>query len=137
MYRTYYNCKNIAVAEIGQNVTDIKYTYEGCGNVRSLYVYSNVLINAYNIFNNTGMGSDGIYNAYLDQSITNVYVHKDTYSFNTLLNTNFYSMSHPNWSWNDTESYYFYNYFNHANGRYQLRLYPVDNVAAAREANGD
>lgn len=97
------------------------YAYSGCTNLTSAYFYSNNVDNARGCFANRSRG------------LLNIYVHSNTNTLNTIRFSANNTIVNKVISWtNDmTNNSCYYNTY------YNIYIYPVANVAAAREANGD
>ena len=147
MYDAYTYCYNLTGQPVcGNNVTNMAFAYQSCynltgspacgSNVKDIsYAYSyceRLSGNSYFYSPNVGKAS-GCFEGCASNNAINIYVKKDSQTFNTLMLTDYYSIcgSPIEWS-NEIET----------NGRYccnkgQIYVYPVDDVEAARIANGD
>ena len=124
MYDTYGNCFNLTGSPIcGINVTNMYYTYFDCSNLASNgYFYSNNISNMHNCFWN-----------WPNTRYLNLYLPANSTSLTTALTNNTSSLVGANITWTDdlaTNNCYY-------NTQYNIYIYPVENVAAARTANGD
>ena len=126
MAYTYYNCTNLTGSPVcGPRVIYMNNTYRNCYNIYgNMYVYSLNIINVSNCFNGRNTSNR-----------LNIYVHNKSKSYNTLMNTHrYYSIVGANISWTSDytpgkECKY--------NTQYNIYIYPVSNMAAARVANGE
>lgn len=125
MYQTYYGCRNLTgTAVCGSNCTTMDRAYSGCCNIYGNgYFYSNKINSVANIFYNRNT-----------LNRFNLYLPSTGISLNTFITkTGKNSPVGSTLTWtNDMENsgcYY--------NTQYNFYIYPVDNVAAAREQNGD
>ena len=124
MNDTYYNCRNLTGSPVcGSKVTAMYNTYANCSGLKgNSYFYSLGVVNVKNCF--YGCAS---------KNAINIYVKKNTQTFNTLMRTGSDSIYGTTITWTDELE---------TNGRYccnkgQIYVYPVDDVEAARIANGD
>ena len=124
MSRAYQSCDNLTGSPVcGENVVDMWSTYEGCKNLSSNgYFYSNKITNIELCFGNRNIAKP-----------LNLYLPANSTSLTTALsNTAATSMVGADITWtNDTANNRYYN------TQYNIYIYPVANVAAARAANGD
>ena len=123
-YGAYYHCYNLTGSPVcGEKVEKMPYTYYECPNLYgNMYMYSPNVSNVQSCFYGRNTSN-----------MLNIYVTANSTSQTTLMNyTNTYSIIGKNCTWtNDTTNNRYYN--TAAN----IYIYPVENVAAAREANGD
>lgn len=124
MTYTYYECRNLTGSPVcGNNVTDMSWAYKGCSNLASNgYFYSNNISNMHNCFWN-----------WPNTRYLNLYLPANSTSLTTALTNNTSSLIGANITWTDdlaTNNCYY-------NTQYNIYIYPVENVAAARTANGD
>ena len=124
MHFTYANCYNLTGSPVcGESVTTMSGTYINCYNLSSNgYLYSNKVTNMRGCFNGRNTSK------YL-----NLYVPANSTTLNTALTTSSTSMVWQTITWtNDmpTNGCYY-------NTAHNIYIYPVDDVAAARAANGD
>jgi hypothetical protein len=123
MGTAYELCKNLVGPAIcGSNVQSVYATYYGCSNLTgNAYFYSNQISNADSCFQNINTSK-----------MLNIYVPSNSISLNTLLYNNTTSLVGANITYtNDTVNNCYYN------TQYNIYIHPVENVAAARAANGD
>ena len=122
MVSTYNNCQNLTTAVCGDNVTNMAYAYKNCRNIQgNTYFYSNNISNVKSCFYNRNTSN-----------MLNIYVPSGSTTLTRCLYTNTYSLVGAAITWtNDTANNRYYN------ATRNIYIYPVDNVAAAREANGD
>ena len=118
MTNAYRNCRSLKVAIVGPNVNRMWYTFNGCTDLRNVYFYSNNVEYVNNCFTN---------NASTRQ--TNIYVHNGSNTFNKLLSGGI--INGIRWENSMNSGGYYRNY------THNIYIYPVDNVAAKRSANGD
>lgn len=138
-------CTNLTTAVCGDKVTDMTYTYLNCYNLTTA-VFGQKVINIYgtyenavNIQGNTYLYSPNInaishcFNGRYTNNMLNIYVPTNSTTLTTIHQyTNEVSIVGANITWtNNISNDYFYN------TQYNIYIYPVENVAAAREANGD
>ena len=124
MCDTYYDCHNLAGSPIcGKNVTSMTGTYYNCYNLSGNgYFYSNKITNAQNCFYGRNTSNR-----------LSLYVPANSTTLNTCLYNSTSSMVGTNITWTDdtaTNNCYY-------NTQYNIYIYPVENVAAARAANGE
>lgn len=124
MFYTYYNCFNLTGAPAcGNSVTHMNYAYANCKNLSgNAYFYSESVWYATGCFFNRS-----------NNYALNLYVKSNSRTFNTCTITTTSSIVKSTITWtNDmaTNGCYY-------NTAYNIYIYPVANVAAAREANGD
>ena len=123
MTNTYGNCFNLTGAPVcGGNVTNMSNAYINCVNIgANAYFYSSKIQNVRNCF-----GGKNISN------MLNIYLPSNSTSLSTCLQVTSYSIVGQTITWtNDTANDCYYN------TEYNIYMYPVDDVAAARTANGD
>ena len=167
MQYAYYNCRRITQAACGDNVVNMAYSYWGCTNLKNSFVCGNKVTdmsfayyncnnriksppvcgasvkNMYYAYGETAANMSG--NAYFYSSQVNnatlclrnksnsyrlnIYVPANSTTLSTIIRntTNFCG---PSTNFTKTNSYY-------RSSRYNVYLYPVDDVAAIRAANGD
>ena len=118
----YSNCTKLTTAVFGNNVTTINSAYRNCTNIqKNCYIYSQQVSGAGYCFANKS-------NSYM----LNIYVPSGSTTQSVMLYKNTLSLAGANITWtNDTANN------RHYNTTYNIYIYPVANVAAAREANGD
>ena len=121
MASTYRNCYNLTGSPIcGNNVTNMAYTYQNCSNLSgNAYFYSSTIGNASNCF--------GLKN---NSKQLNIYVPNGSKTQTTVLYSNTRSLVGTTITWTNAGTY-------HYNTTYNIYIYPVENVAAARAANSD
>ena len=121
MGSTYQNCRNLTGFPVcGNNVTNMGSTYKNCTNLAgNAYFYSSTVSNTHNCF----YGKNN--SRYL-----NIYIPSGSTTETTVLYNNTYSLVGANITWTNAGTY-------HYNTVYNIYIYPVANVAAARAANGD
>ena len=124
MSSTYAKCSNLTGSPIcGDNVTNMLSAYKNCYNLASnAYFYSNQITNVMNCFY-----------GWPNTKYLNLYIPVNSTSLTTALISNTYSMVGAEITWTDdvaTNGCYY-------NIQYNIYIYPVENVAAARTANGD
>ena len=117
----YYNCYNLTGSPVcGNNVTNMYGTYKNCKNIgANAYFYSTKVSNAVNCFygkNNTKQ--------------LNIYVPTNSITNTTVHHSNYISLVGEYITYTDAGTYQY-------NTAYNIYIYPVENVAAAREQNGD
>ena len=124
MFIAYRNCSNLTGSPVcGENVTNMYYAYSDCPNLfGNGYFYSNKV--------------DSIQNCFYGRNTSNhlnLYVPANSTTLNTCLYNNTSSMVGASIDWTDdiTTNRRYYN------TKYNIYIYPVENVAAARAANGD
>ena len=122
MAYAYNGCQNLTTAVCGDNVTNMAYAYKNCRNIQgNTYFYSNNISNVKSCFYNRNTSN-----------MLNIYVPSGSTTLTRCLYTNTYSLVGAAITWtNDTANNRYYN------ATRNIYIYPVDNVAAAREANGD
>ena len=123
MFHVYSGCSNLTGSPVcGNNVTDMDDTYYNCPNLfGNGYFYSNKVAKIKNCFYGRNTSNR-----------LNLYVPANSTTLNTCLYNNTYSMVGTNITWTDdtaTNGRYY-------NTQYNIYIYPVENVAAARAANG-
>ena len=146
MDNTYCGCSNLTGSPVcGPNVTNMSNTYCGCLNLTGSPVCGSKVTAMYNTYANCyGLkGNSYFYSASVinvkncfygcTSKAINIYVKKNTETFNTLMRTGSDSIYGTTITWTDELE---------TNGRYrcnkgQICVYPVDDVEAARIANGD
>lgn len=117
----YSHCYNLTGPAIcGISVQNASYAYQNCSNLQgNVYFYSSVISDASYCFANK------------NNSIRlNIYVPANSVTNTTVHYTNYASLIGKKITWTDAGTYQY-------NTTYNLYLYPVSNVAAARAANGD
>ena len=117
----YYNCTNLTgTPACGNNVEDMTYTYYGCYNLKgNAYFYSPSVSSMHSCF--YGRNTSNKLNIYVKSgSVTNTTIHY----------TNTSSLVGANITWTNSGSYQYNSYYN-------IYIYPVTNVAAARANNRD
>lgn len=144
MYGTYKNCVNLTGHPVcGNNVTNMYEAYRGCSNLtgspvcgnkvnnmcRTYYDCKNLSGNAYFYSNNVSDVWNCFYNRYASNRL-NIYVVSGSKTNKTVHYTNAHSLVGAAITWTDAGTYQY-------NTTYNIYIYPVENVAAAREANGD
>jgi hypothetical protein len=123
MEYAYSDCTNLTTAVCGPNVTDMAYAYEGATNIQgNAYVYSPNIHAAVKVFGNRNISN--MLNIYIPSNSTTLTHFQSTNSQTSIV------ASSITWT-NSISNDYFYNTY------YNIYIYPVENVAAAREANGD
>ena len=144
MTNTYYNCCNLTGSPVcGDNVTNMGSTYENCSNLTGSPVCGNNVTNMSNTYSNC---SNLTGNAYFYSSVVNhsrncfcnknnskqlnIYVPSGSTTQTTVLISNAYSLIGKSITYTNAGTY-------HYNTKYNIYIYPVENVAAARAANGD
>jgi hypothetical protein len=123
MEGAYRNCHNLTGHPIcGQNVIEMRNAYTDCPNLASnAYFYSPSVSMMYNCFVN-----------WPNTKYLNIYVPTNSITLNNVLLASDSSIVGANITWtNDTINNRYYN------TQYNVYVYPVENVAAARTANGD
>ena len=121
MYYTYGFCSNLTGSPVcGSNVIDMAYAYYYCCNLRSnAYFYSPKVSYIQSCFG--GRNTSERLNIYVvANSTTNTTIHYNNTS----------SLVGANIIWTNAGTYQY-------NASYNIYIYPVENVAAARAANGD
>jgi len=121
MVRTYYNCFNLTGSPVcGNKVTNMSYAYYMCKNLYgNAYFYSSSVGNIQGCF--AGRNNSKRLNIYVTSgSTTNTTIHCN----------NSYSLVGASITWSNSSTYQY-------NTTYNIYIYPVANVAAARAANGD
>ena len=124
MSHAYMNCYKLNGSPVcGLNVTDMGDTYLNCPNLYgNMYMYSPSVSNVQRCFYGRNTSN-----------MLNIYVTVNSTSQTTLMNyTNTYSLVGADCTWTDDTADN--RYYNTASNIY---IYPVENVAAARAANGD
>lgn len=120
----YMNCHNLTGHPIcGKNVTNMMYAYQNCQNLNSnAYFYSSSINNAY-----------GCFQGWQNTKYLNIYLPANSISLNTIIATNGYShiIGDAIYLNEDIANNRYYN------TQHNIYIYPVENVAAARTANGD
>ena len=124
MRYVYSSCSNLTGNPVcGENVTNMSYAYFGCSNLASNgYFYSNNISNMHKCFGN-----------WPNTKYLNLYLPANSTSLTTALTNNTSSFVGADITWTDdlaTNNCYY-------NTQYNIYIYPVENVAAARTANGD
>lgn len=112
------------MAIIGPNVYGVDNCYANCTNLRNAYVYSNYIGYASGCFKRPNNSNTRL-NIYAHDGSTTIRQLIQTYSFATVTGS---SMSWVN-DYATNGCYY--------NTSYNIYIYPVANVAAIQEANGD
>jgi hypothetical protein len=147
MYHTYYNCSNLTGSPVcGNSVYSLGEAYFNCTNLTGSPVcglgvdtMDHAYWNCYNLFGNSYLYSLHVSNmraCFYGRNISNrlnLYVPANSTTLNTCLYNDYHSMIGTSITWTDdiiTNSYYY-------NTQYNIYIYPVENVAAARAANGD
>lgn len=122
MYSTYQNCTKLTKVVCGEKVNSMAFTYNNCKNIRgNTYFYPNNITSVRNCF--------GLRNTL---NRLNIYVHNNSNTLIRLKYTNTDSLVGKSITWtNDTANNRLYN------ATQNIYIYPVDNVQAARIANGD
>lgn len=124
MSSIFYGCTNISTpvtAIIGENIRYISEAYYGCSNMTgNFYIYSNNI--------------SSISNCFFGRSVNtrlNIFIPKNTVTYDTFSSSKSYLFN--SWSsWNNsTDNTYWYN------NDFNAYIYPVDDIAATREENGD
>ena len=116
MYGTYQYCNNITTAVCGPNVTNMYRTYYKCPNL-----YGDFYVSSNNVSNATGCFSGRNNSRRL-----NIFVNKNTTSYNTLVRTGSTSIVDSSITWTSNASWScMYNTY------YNIYIYPVDDVAQA------
>jgi hypothetical protein len=123
MAYAYYNCSNLTNAICGASVQNMAYAYYYCTNIQgNFYIYSNVVHNVYRCLRYRSTSNR-----------LNVYVHANTTSNTTVMQTSSSSIAGYSVTWtNDyvTNGCYY-------NTTRNIYIYPVANVEEARKLNGD
>ena len=121
MRGTYSNCTNLTGTPIcGNNVKNMSSTYYGCTNLTSnAYFYSLDVNMVCNCFGHKDISKR-----------LNIYVPSDSTTNTTMHCTNMYSLVGTTITWTNAGTYQY-------STQYNIYIYPVANVAAARAANGD
>jgi hypothetical protein len=124
MQGAYSDCSKLTGSPVcGENVTNMADTYFNCYNLMgNAYFYSTKITNVARCFNGRNTSN-----------VLNIYVPINSNSLNTCLRNNSQSLVGTDCTWADdtaTNGCYY-------NTAYNIYLYPVENVAAARTANGD
>ena len=123
MSSTYNNCYSLTGSPVcGPNVTNMRETYFGCYNLHgNMYMLSDNVTNVFNCF----------YNRNISNTL-NVYVKANSTTFNTITKYGSYFAGSSEGAVDAmaTDGYYY------IAGR-GIRIYPVENVAAIKEQNGD
>ena len=144
MYSTYYNCQNLTGSPVcGNNVTNMTYTYYNCYNLTGSPVCGNNVTSmsytyAYctNLAGNAYFYSlyvNNVYGCFAGKNIykrLNIYVPSGSTTNTTIHYTNTQSLIGETITWTNASTYQY-------NTAYNIYIYPVANVAAARAANGD
>ena len=144
MANTYYYCSNLTGSPVcGNNVTNMANTYFGCSNLTGSPVCGENVTNMYNTYYNCKnlSGNGYFYSANINNARNcfrgknnskrlNIYVPSDSTTLTTMLYSTTYSLVGAAITWTNEGAY-------HYNTAYNLYIYPVANVAAARAANGD
>ena len=144
MYCTYRNCYNLTGSPVcGNNVTNMAYAYTDCYNLTGSPVCGNNVTNMYYTYYNCRNLTGNAY--FYSSSVTNVrycfynknnsirlnlYVPSNSTTNTTIHYNNSYSLVGTSITWTNAGTYQY-------NTTYNIYIYPVANVAAAREANGD
>lgn len=124
MHKAYYCCNNLTGSPVcGEKVNDVAHTYWNCVNLHgNSYFYSPNIDRAIGCF----YGRNTL-------NILNIYIPTNSTSLTTLLNNNTFSIVGTEITWTDdtaTNGCYY-------NTQYNIYIYPVEDVATARMANGD
>lgn len=144
---TYYDCHNLTGLPVcGENVIDMNSTYRNCPNLTGSPVCGNSVEYLDATYKNSpNLASNGYFYSYRVSHIQNcfygrntsnclnLYVPANSTTLNTCLYNNTSSMVGASIDWTDdtaTNGRYY-------NTQYNIYIYPVENVAAARAANGD
>jgi hypothetical protein len=147
MRNTYSNCSNLTGSPVcGEYVIDMNYAYSNCSNItgspicgKSVGTMNHAYYGCVNLSSNGYFYSNYIYdvNGCFGYRTTlnriNLYVSSNSKTLNTCLCNNTASMVCGKITWTDdtaTNGCYY-------NTQYNIYIYPVENVAAARAANGD
>ncbi|MBQ2013043.1 MAG: leucine-rich repeat protein, partial [Bacteroidaceae bacterium] len=144
MNGAYYNCTNLTTAVCGNNVTYMNEAYSRCSSLITAVCGNNVTsiasayFNCTNIQGNTYFYSNsisGVRNCFYNRSSDNrlnIYVHAGTITNTRIRYTNSSSLVGTTITWTtDATNNCSYN------TAYNLYIYHVANVEAARIANGD
>jgi hypothetical protein len=118
---TYYGCSNLTgVAVCGNKVTDMEFAYYRCPNISgNAYMYSTQVVNARHCFSQKN-----------NARRLNIYVKSGSKTNTVFHYTNSYSLVGSTITWTNAGTYQY-------NTIYNIYIYPVANVEAARIANGD
>jgi len=142
---TYEYCTNLTTAVCGDKVTDMKWTYVGCENLATAVCGPSV-VNAYSTYwNATNIrGNAYFYSPNITNAVglfggnrntanrLNVYIPTNSTTLNHFQKSDTTSIVEAIITWsNNTANNCFYN------TQYNIYIYPVENIAAAKEANGD
>lgn len=144
---TYKDCIRLTGSPVcGNNVTDMSSAYSGCNNLTGSPACGNNVTNMFiayhncpNLYGNGYFYSNNvadIQNCFYGRNTSNylnLYVPANSTTLNTCLYNNTSSMVGTSIDWTDdiaTNGRYY-------NTQYNIYIYPVENVAAARAANGD
>ena len=125
MYYAYTNCYNLTGFPVsGFNNKDLQHTYDNCYNLASnAYFYSSEIFSMRECFNNWPSTKKSL----------NLYLPANSTSLTSALVNNSRSIIGKTITWTNDMAingcYY--------NTAYNIYIYPVDDVAAARTANGD
>ena len=120
MENAYHGCTNLTTAVFGASVTNIGSAYYNCPNIQgNVYMYSNNINSCFRCFNGRNASNR-----------LNIYVHSDTTTNTTVMTKSLVGYTMTLTDDTATNSC-------HYNTQYNIYIYPVANVAAAREANGD
>ena len=124
MYFAYCNCYNLTGSPAcGENVTNMQGTYSNCKNLYgNSYFYSSNVSAVQNCFYGRNTAN-----------ILRIYTVKNSTTMTTLLKNDATSLVGATITWTDdtaTNGCYY-------NTQYNIYIYPVEDVAAARTANGD
>ena len=121
MISTYYNCFNLTGSPVcGDKVTNMYYAYFNCSNLTgNAYFYSSSVSNVKYCFGDKN-----------NLKQLNIYVPSGSTTEATVLINNTSSLVGANITYTNAGTY-------HYNTAYNIYIYPISNVAAARAANGD
>ena len=123
MYGSYRDCTNLTTAVCGNSVIYIHEAYQNCPNIQgNAYFYSTGITTAHKCFEGRNVSNN-----------LSIYVPANSTTLTTILSTdNANSLVGADITWeNDTTNNCYYN------TDYNIYIYPVENVAAAKEINGD
>lgn len=122
MHGTYRDCYNLTgPAVCGESVTRLDYAYQNCFNLSgNAYFYSPYLIDVDECFGHRNIKTPTPLNIYIPSNSTTKTTIVDSYA--DIVGSFSY--------WNNMGTYYYLSGYN-------IYVYPVANVAAARAANGD
>jgi hypothetical protein len=124
MAGTYTGCTSLTKAACGPNVTTFSNVYNNCKNIQgNFYCYSPEISYAFGCFR--GRGKD-------TSSRLNIYIPVNSTTETSMRISDARSILAASVTWaNDTANNCFYN------SSYNIYIYPVEDVTAARVANGD